>query len=382
MTVFKTYLKILNKVKLPIILFTTLLIFFGGLNIFDDNNHVNFSPTKPKVFIINNDEKIGVTKNLIDYIKENSTISSIKNTEESINDALFYRDINYVIYIPKNYRKDFLNNKNPEIKVKSSGTYQASLAEMILERYLKVSNAYNNKISDEEEIIKNINNTLAKNTEVELTSKLDVSKMSTVVFYYNFLNYSVLAGSIYVVCLILSIFNDEKIRKRTLISSMNYKEFNTKLLIANSLFIIVLWLFYVILSYILIGNIILTTHGLFYILNSLIFTLCSLAMAFLISTLIKDKNTINGIINVVALGSSFLCGSFVPIEFLPDVVLKIARFLPSYYYIRTNEILKGIQIFNFETLKPVIFNSFMLVIFGIIFIIIINIVLNKKRKIN
>lgn len=381
MIIFKTFLKVLNKVKLPVILFTSFLIFFGGFNTLDSNNSSNFAPTKPDVLIINNDNEIGITKNLVDYIKKNSIIPNIKNNDEAINDALFYRDINYIIYIPENYRKDFLNNKNPKIEIKGTGTYQASLAEMILKRYLKVADAYNSEIKNEEELIKNINSTLAKNIEVELTSKLNIGKISKVTFYYNFLNYSVLAGSIYVVCLILSIFNDEKIRKRTIISSMNYKEYNRKLLFSNSVFIITLWLFYVFLSYILIGDIMFTAHGIIYIINSLFFTLCSLTMAFLISSLIKNKNAINGIINVIALGSSFLCGAFVPMELLPKSVLKIAHVLPSYYYIKTNEILKGIQTFDFEIVKPIIINIIILVLYGIIFIIITNIISNKKRKV-
>lgn len=37
--------------------------------------------------------------------------------------------------------------------------------------------------------------------------------------------------------------------------------------------------------------------------------------------------------NVIALGMSFLSGVFVPIEFLGDGIIKIAHFLPAYWYI-------------------------------------------------
>ena len=40
--------------------------------------------------------------------------------EEKIDDALFYRDVSYVIYVPKNFGKDVLHGKNPEIKIKST----------------------------------------------------------------------------------------------------------------------------------------------------------------------------------------------------------------------------------------------------------------------
>ncbi|MCI8654808.1 MAG: ABC transporter permease [Clostridia bacterium] len=379
MTVFKTFLKVLNKCKAPIIMYTVILIFFGGFNMTTSENSTNFVASKPDLLIINNDEEVGITKNLIDYMSKNNNIINIKDDKEAINDALFYRDVNYIIYIPNNFREDFLNKREPQIEIKSTGDYQSSLAEMMLERYMKVANIYNKTLTSEEEIITNINDTLEKQTEVEITSKLDTDNLSKATFYYNFANYALLAGCVYVICLILSSFKNEKIRKRTIISSMNYKEYNRKLLISNGLFAIVLWGFYVLLSYILLGKIMFTMHGLFYIINSLIFTICSLTISFLIGNLVNNKNAINGIVNVVALGSSFLCGAFVPMEWLPDTVLKIAHILPSYWYIKTNELLKTVETFNFETIKPMAINMLVILAFSIIFVIITNSISSRKK---
>lgn len=381
MTVFKTFLKVLNKCKAPIIMYTVILIFFGGFNMQTSEKSMNFEASKPDILIVNQDKEEGVTKNLIDYIKENSKIIDIKDDEEAINDALFYRDVNYIIYIPKNYREDFLNGKNPEIEIKSTGDYQASLAEMMLERYIKVANIYQKNISSEEEIIEKINETLSKEAEIEITSKLDTNNLKKATFYYNFSNYSILAGCVYVICLILSSFKEEKIAKRTIISSMNYKKYNRYLLLSNSLFAIVLWTFYVLLSFILVGNVMFTTHGLIYIANSFIFTICAVTIAFLIGNLVNNKNAINGIVNVVALGSSFLCGAFVPMEWLPDSVLKIAHILPSYYFISNNELVTQLETINLETLRPILFNMGIIFIFIIVFAFITNRISRRKRKI-
>jgi len=381
MTVFKTFLKVLNKCKVPIIMYTAFLIGFGGFNMQTSENSTNFVASEPDVLIINQDKEEGVTKNLIEYIEKNSKIKEIKDDEQAIDDALFYRDVNYIIYIPENYREDFLRGENPEIKIKSTGDYQASLAEMMLERYVKVANLYQKNIDNEEELIEEINETLAKQTEVEITSKLDTDNLSKATFYYNFANYSILAGCVYVICLILSSFREEKIAKRTIISSMNYKTHNRQLLLSNGLFAIVLWIFYVVLSFILIGDVMFTTHGLVYMANSLIFTICAVTIAFLIGNLVMNKNAINGIVNVVALGSSFLCGSFVPMEWLPDSVLTIAHILPSYYYISSNEMLTSLETFSFETMKPILMNMGIILLFTIGFTIVTNVVSKKKRKI-
>ena len=382
MTVFKTFLKVLNKAKAPIIMYTVFLIFFSAFNMQTADTATNFTATKPDVLIINNDEEKGLTKNLVNYIKRNSNIIDIKNNENAIRDALFYRDLNYIIYIPKDFRKDFLAKKNPEIKIKKTTDYNASLAEMQLSRYLKVANTYLKFTNSEEDLIRNINQTLKKQAKVEIVSKLDTSALSKATFYYNFLNYCLLAGFIYVICLILSSFKEKNIHKRTIISSMNYKEYNRKLLLSNALFGFVLWLFYIILSFIILGSIMFTPHGLVYILNSFIFSICALSIAFLIGNAMNNKNAINGIVNVVALGSCFLCGAFVPMELLPDSVLKIAHILPSYWYIKTNELLKTIDKFNLETMSPILINMLIIIAFTIVFVVITNIISLKKQKID
>ena len=382
MTIFKTFLKILNKNKFIVILYTIILITFGGLNMKTKDNNISFQAVKPDVVIINEDEYEGITKNLINYLKENSNIIDIENNEDKINDALFYRETNYVIYIPKDYNKDFRNNKNPEIKIKSSGDYQASYAEMILERYIEVANTYNKKITNEEELINKINETLNKQTQVEITSKLDTDTLYSATFYFNFESYSVLACLIYVICLILSTFNNEKIRKKNIISSTNYKKINRTLLLSNSLYSLTLWLFYLIMSFILIGNIMFTSHGIIYMINSLIFTICATTLAFLIGTIVTKKEAISGIVNVVALGSSFLCGAFVPVEYLPKTVLNIAHILPTYWYIQNNEITRTLEKINIETLKPVFTNWIVILLFIVVFIIIANIISKRKQKLD
>lgn len=381
MTVFKTFLKILNKNKFIIIIYTAFLIGFGGFNMQTSQNSTNFVASKPDILIINKDEENGITKNLIKYITDNSNIVDIKDNEEARNDALFYRDVNYIIYIPKNYSNDFINGKNPKIEVKSTGDYQASLAEMLLSRYIKIANTYMSNIKDEEELISKINETLSKQTEVEITSKIDTTGLAKATFYYNFASYSILACLVYVIALILSSFKNEKIQKRTTISSMNYKKLNRRLLLSNSLFSIVLWVFYILLSFILIQDTMWSNQGIIYIINSFIFTICATTIAMFIGNLVTNKNAINGIVNVVALGSSFLCGAFVPMEWLPDSVLKIAHIFPSYYYISINEALTTIEVFNSETLKPIITNIGVMLGFTVLFVILTNIVSKRKRKI-
>ena len=378
MTVFKTFLRVLNKAKTPIIMYTVFLILFAGFNVETSDNPTNFTAEKPSIYIENKDKEHPLSKDLVKYMKKSCKLVDLKDV--SIDDALFYRDVSYVLYIPKDFGKKLLEQKNPQITVKSTKDYNASLSEMILNRYLQTAKSYSKVVKTEEELVEYMNSTLEKKPEVEVLSKLDTTHLNKATFYYNFLNYSLLAGFIYVICLILSSFKEEKIKKRTMISSTNYKKFNRDLLLSNGLFSIFLWLFYVILSIIIVGDVMLTSHGLFYILNSFVFSSCALSLAFFIGNIIINKNTINGIVNVIALGSCFLCGAFVPMEMLPNSVLTIAHVLPSYWYIKTNELLKGIEILNMDSLLPIFINMFIIILFTIGFVMITNMVTKRYRK--
>ncbi len=379
MTVFRTYLKVLNKNKTLVILYTVILIFFAGFNMKTNDTGMNFVAEKPDILIVNDDEEKGITKGFISYMEKNSTLKSIKENEDARNDALFYRDVNYIIYLPKGFGHDFLDGKNPKIQIKSTGDYQASLADMMVKRYFNVANIYRTVATDQDTLIQMIENTLSKETTIEITSQLDTDHLTKATLFYNFANYSILAGCVYVICFIISSFKTKPIQNRTIISSMNYKKYNRELLFSNALFALILWLFYVLLSILLIGDIMFTGHGILLVINSLLFTICALCLAFLIANLVSNKEAISGIVNVIALGSSFLCGAFVPMEWLPDFVLKLAHVLPSYYYISNNEMISKLENFSFDSLQSVVINMGILIIFMIGFVIMTNYVSKKKK---
>lgn len=379
MTVFNTFWKVINKYKGTIILFTVMLVTFGGINTTSNNSTVDFTNSKPDIIIVNNSGNNDLTKNLISYLEKNTNVKDVKNTEEARNDALFYREVNYIIYIPKDYQKDVLSGKTPEIDIKTVGDYTSSLAEMLLTRYLKIQSIYAKNISTEQELITVINKNLSKTSEVTITSKVDRAKTSRVSRYFNFASYSAMFIIIFVICMVLSSFHAKAIKKRTIISSMNYKTHNKYLLRASFIYSIIVWLLFMLLGTILFSNTILSLRGLVYALNLFIFIFTSLTLALLLSTLIDNKDAVNGIVNVISLGSAFLCGAFIPTEWLPETVVKISRIFPTYWYVNSNDLLASLQTINMTSLNQVIINMIVMLVFALIFIIINNLVSKKKQ---
>lgn len=382
MIVFKTILKILNKLKGLIILYTIMLISVTLVNQ-TSGNVDSFEEVKPSVIIVNNDKsKNGVTNHFIKYLENHMEVKDIDiGNDEKIDDALFYRDVSLVVYIPDGFGEDLLDNKDVSVEYKISGDKGSSYGKMLVQNYFDSFNVYNNYY-DGDELFDRLDNALNLDLNVEVKSKVDTNSLSRMARFFNFLNYAILAGCVYSISMILASLKSENVRKRTIVSSYDYKKYNRIVLEACSIVIIGMWLLYMILALIIFKDLFISMNGLWYVINSFVFSLCSLCIGFLIGNITQNKGAISGIVNVVSLGSSFLCGCFVPFEFMPDYVIKIAHIFPTYYFVINNEALKVMDNFSLSSVSPLIFNMGIVLIFGFCFVVITNYVSKKKQVLN
>lgn len=382
MIVFKTILKILNKLKGLIILYTIMLISVTLINQ-TSGNVDSFEEVKPSVIIVNNDKsKNGVTNHFIKYLENHMEVKDIDiGNEEKIDDALFYRDVSLVVYIPDGFGDDLLDSKDVSVEYKISGDKGSSYGKMLVQNYFDSFNIYNNYY-DGDELFDRLDNALNVDVNVEVKSKVDTNSLSRMARFFNFLNYAILAGCVYSISMILASLKSENVRKRTIVSSYDYKKYNRIVLEACSIVIIGMWLLYMILALIIFKDLFISMNGLWYVINSFVFSLCSLCIGFLIGNITQNKGAISGIVNVVSLGSSFLCGCFVPFEFMPDYVIKIAHIFPTYYFVINNEALKVMDNFSLSGVSPLILNMGIVLIFGVCFVIITNYVSKKKQVLN
>ena len=381
MIVFKTFWKVLLKNKVTVIVYTMILLVFGLSNLKTNNQTVDFKASKPDIAIINFDEETEFVKGFSEYLKKNCIVKSFENNSDILNDAIFYRDVNYILYIPKNFTNDFFEGKNPELEVKSTGDYQASYAEMIVSRYMQTANLFQGKINDENELVNKVQEILKNEVNIEMISKIDTSVMQKAATYYSFASYSLIACLVFMIGLIMNSFNEEKIKKRIIISSHNYKKHNRILLLANCCYSIIMWFLYVLISLIVLKDAMFNIRGLLFIINSLIFTICVTTFSVLIANAISNKDALSGISNVVSIGSSFLCGAFVPADWLPNFVVKIAHIIPTYYYINSNDKISVIEEITTKNIQPIIINTVIMLSFSIVFIVLSNVVVRRKRKI-
>lgn len=364
MTVFKTYLKVLNRYKFTVILYTALLVGFAAINNTAGTGQQAFEARKPNVYIedLDNSE---LSKDFIRYMDTKCELSHLE--KEYTKDALFYRQLDYYLTIPKNFEKDILASKNPEIQVEKTGDFASYYANMLSERYIKTVQVYASTQENVSALIKDVKKNLDTQTKVHMETTLDKASIRSITNYYNFAAYSLLAGVMYIIGLVMTTFKREEIQKRMVVSATKQGSIQVKLWLCNVGYALVLWASYVGISYVICGKIVFSQHGLYYILNSFLYLLCATSLAFFVASLLKSREAINGIVNVVALGSAFLCGAFLSVNLLPEFVLKIAHVLPAYWYIQTNEFLRGAEVINTSALQVMYPNMMMLVFFTALF---------------
>ena len=382
MIVFKTILKILNKLKGLIILYTIMLVSVTLVNQ-TSGNVDSFEEIKPSVIIVNNDKSESkVTNHFIKYLENHMEVKDIDtDNEEKIDDALFYRDVSLVVYIPDGFGDDLLDSKDVSVEYKISGDKGSSYGKMLVQNYFDSFNIYNNYYNGDE-LFGKLDNALNLDLNVEVKSKVDTNSLSRMARFFNFLNYAILAGCVYSISMILASLKSQNVRKRTIVSSYDYKKYNRIVLEACSVVIIGMWILYMILALIIFKDLFISMNGLWYVINSFVFSLCSLCIGFLIGNITQNKGAISGIVNVVSLGSSFLCGCFVPFEFMPDYVINIALIFPNYYFVINNEALKVMDNFSLSSVSPLILNMGIVLIFGVCFVIITNYVSKRKQVLN
>ena len=378
MTIFKTYWKIVKKNIGIIILYTVMLLVFGTMNLKANKNSFEFISSKPDIIIVNNSSGI-ITDNLISYLKTNANVKNITD-ENDIDDAVFFRDANYVIYIPKDFETKLESGKEVNIDIKTNNSYDSYIASELLNKYLDVFSKYMNLYNDKILAIQKLDNTLNKKADVVIENKTNLNSKTSL--FYNFSSYSIMAIVIYIICLVLSSFNDEKISKRTNVSGMNYKTFNNYLYISSFSFTFIIFIVYLILSFLILKSSILNINGILYGLNMSIFFIVSFTMAILISNLVKSKGAISGVVNVISLGSAFLCGAFIPVKYMPSFALKIAHIFPTFYFIDNNEYIASLQNFDKASYDFVLKNFIIMTVFIIFFLILNTLVTRFKRKVN
>ena len=177
-------------------------------------------------------------------------------------------------------------------------------------------------------------------------------------------------------------FNNKDLKRRNLASALSMKNMNIQMVFANITYAVVVWFVMIIASFIMFKNYMFTINGLLSLLNSFVFTLAALSISILISNLVTSRNALSAVVNVIALGSCFISGVFVPQQYLGDTVLSIAKFNPTYWYVKANDDIAILVNYSNENMRPIFMSMIIVLGFALAVYAVTLVVIKQKRLSN
>ena len=363
MTVYKYFIKIALKNKGVIfsytIIFLILSIINGSTNVQRENS---FMETKLDIGIIDNSSS-PLSIGLIDYLGEKNNIIDTKLDEYYIKEQIFLQIADAIIIIPKDFEERVISKENAVELFTDARKIESFQIQNQINKFISFANAtYENGEFD----LDSVSSVLEQSTNVEIIKSkgVDINQKANqwFRFYFNFTSYVILGIYISVIGLVMTDYNDINIENRRKVSSKKFLKFNSEIYLGQLTIAILLTSFFILGSIILKGKYIGEVDFIKYVVNTIIFSFAALCLTFLINNLSSNKFIISGLSTVLSLGTSFISGVMVPQQLLGEKVLNIAKFFPTYYFVKINDM-------DIKSLLEIRYEIFMQILFAITFLI-------------
>ncbi len=386
MQVYKAYFKIIKQ-NLPAILIyvciflfiTVMLTYFGG-----EKTSPGFSKTKINIAFVNDDDGAALAVGLRDYLSTNANIISIPNNEESLQDALFFRKVEYIVKVPAGFSQSFFSGENG-VRIEKTSVQESQSSvymDFLINRYLSTAGLYTQNmpgISDSQ-LLGFVKSDIEQQTSVQVKTygKKTDSRVAT---YYTYLVYAMIVIIFLGVTSIMLVFNDPDLRRRNLGSPLKSLSMNIQLFLGNMSFAVVVWIIMVAIGFLISGKAAFDINSVMMYINLLCFASVCLSLSFLIGNLIRSREVQQGIANVLSLGLCFIGGVFVPQQLLGKNVNFIASFTPTYWYVKAVNDIEKLALINIANVTPII-NSMLIQLGFVAALLAVALVIAKQKRVS
>ena len=380
MAVFKAYMKIARKNIWMILLY--LGIFFCVTILFQrfvPEGAEGYTAESVPVGIV--DEDGGeAAESLINYIGRTNETILLEDDRESLQEDLFYRNVGYIVRIPEGFMEKCILGEEKIEAVTVPGTYAGYYVDQQVNSYMVYARSYAAAGFTETEIA----SAMAHRDKAEVTL-VDFSgnagQVPAYTFYYRYLPYLLLSVLGYVMGYILMGFRRGSLPQRMQASAVPERRQSIEGLAASLVIALALWGVSAAVSVVMYRQDIFESGKLiWFLLNSLAMLLTALSLSYLVGTLVKSSNALNGIVNIISLGMCFVCGVFVEIDLLSSGVRKAAQFLPVYWYETVNTLLTDHRTVAVSIRSEVLSGIGIQIVFAIAFVCVTLAVAKRSRR--
>ena len=338
MTVFKGYMKIIGQNKMLILLYVA--IFFGCTILFQSTagkTETSYQAEKLNIGIVDEDGG-SLAESLTEYLGNLHHLIPIENDVSEIQEKLYYREVDYVVRIPKNFYEKCIEGDEKLSVTKIPDTYSGSYVDQQINSFLNNARTYQASGFTEAESA----SALEKTQSVKVTFSNDEKSIEDApyVYYFRYMPYLFLALFGFMMGNILIVFHNSDLKKRMAASPVSGRRQSLEGILCMSLAGLTLWIFVIVIGILFYGRDFYTSENfVYYLLNSASMLFVDIALAYLMGTIAPNRDALTGIANIISLGMCFLGGVFVPLEFMGSHVKAVSHFLPVYWYEKANDLL-------------------------------------------
>lgn len=372
-TVLKVAKKALPAASIYFGIFCGLMIAFTFLAGKDQEK--NFQATELTIYVEDKDTSV-LSEALVAYLeKENEVTTEFE--KELVSELVFTGVVDYVIYFEEGFEERFLAGETGGIERQSIRANVAFVDQKIelFFKYVRAELALGKSIEQAcEAVLLNCE----EQAETVVASGKNALLMAPGYYFFTYLSYILPAVLIMILGPIMNAFYKKDVKMRTDCGKVSVRKQNTTIVGGIAVVALMLWVLLMILGAAIYGKDFTVTSLLCGMLNSVLFLLVSIAVSVLIGVLVKGGDALNGASNLIGMGMAFLCGVFVPGEFLPDYVNKLAEFLPASWYMKNVKLLfegDGMAKYMSEFLE----NCGIILIFAVAIFSVFLVVVKKKR---
>lgn len=335
MQVFKAFFKILNKNKTAMVIYIaiymalTLVLSGNGAQ----NDTSDFSQVALDIGVENQDKgEMGAA--LVEYLSRENHMKEIPKDREELLDAMYYREMHYVLVIPEDFTEKFIAGQRGELLEGTvvPGNSTAYLTEMEINEFLKTLGMYVDGGIEPEKAARQTLADMQEDASVEFLSQEDGKERPGASYFFQYLPYIFLCMMLVSLSMVLMKFNKKDIDARNRCSAMSFTRRNMQMILGSVGIMIVEYAFFMIVAGIMYPDYMGSIRGLLSALNALVYMLVCLGIAFFVSRLAHDDGELNMVANVIGLAFSFLGGAFIPLEIMGDGIKQVSKFIPSYWY--------------------------------------------------
>ena len=374
MTVYKYFLKSASKQRWIILGYAVIFLMLSIISRPDENDSKSLFVEKELDIAIVDMSKGELSNSLISYLGRDNILFTDEQDIEKLRELVFLEVLEAVVIIPESFEDDVINKRESIELIRDERRMESIQVTNEINKFLAFSNA---KYKDGKFDLVNVNSALEEKANVQVL-ELDNYKRNNGVnvwfkLYFNFTGYIIIAIYVSVIGLVMLEFNDKDLEDRMKVSSKKFLKFNAEIYLGQVTLALLITSIFILGAVVVKGAAIAEVQFSKYVLNTLVFSFSILGFTFLINNVSRSSFIINAISTLASLGTALISGVMVSQEFLGESVLNIAKFFPTYYFVKANET-------NISSFMDIRHEIMMQVLFGISFFLMGLYFSKMKRK--